>query len=159
MKLFSLVFLITVLLTFLHIKSTNNDNDVAKEVWKGAIRGSSTKSSVSPDSKLRYGIVVDCGSSGSRVYVYCWPPHHGGATELLNIQQLRDNSGQLVMKKIEPGLSELKDTPSQASSYLRPLLDYASAHVPQEKHKETPLYIMATAGLRMLSERFVKDVL
>ena len=52
---------------------------------------------------LHYGIVVDCGSSGSRVYVYFWPPHSGNPQELLNVQQMRDNKGEQVVKKIEPG--------------------------------------------------------
>ena len=53
---------------------------------------------------LRCGIVVDCGSSGSRVYVYFWPPHSGNPQELLNVQQMRDDKGELVVKKIEPGI-------------------------------------------------------
>ncbi len=52
---------------------------------------------------LHYGIVVDCGSSGSRIYVYFWPPHNGNPQELLNIQQMRDEEGKAVVMKIEPG--------------------------------------------------------
>ncbi len=52
---------------------------------------------------LHYGVVIDCGSSGSRVYVYFWPPHDGTSRELLNIQQVRDKDAKLVVKKIEPG--------------------------------------------------------
>ena len=147
---------------------------------------------------LHYGIVIDCGSSGSRVYVYFWPPHDGNPKELLNIQQMRDRNSQLVVMKVEPGtwvtviklssptytynlcdrksinfmlaiystvwcnahdinvlciflgLSEFRDRPSDASDYIRPLLDYAADQIPAEKHSQTPLYIMATAGLRML---------
>ena len=43
------------------------------------------------------------------------------------------------------------DHPSQASSYLEPLLDFAAQQIPSDKHMETPLYILATAGMRMLS--------
>ena len=53
--------------------------------------------------ELRYGVVIDCGSSGSRVYVYFWPPHNGNARELLNIQHMRDTEGAQVVKKITPG--------------------------------------------------------
>ena len=56
------------------------------------------------DPRLHYGIVVDCGSSGSRVYVYFWPPHDGNPKELLNIQQMRDSQAELVSMKIEPGI-------------------------------------------------------
>ena len=55
-----------------------------------------------------------------------------------------------------PGLSDLANNPSQASEYLQPLLDYAAKHIPTEKHRESPLYIMATAGMRMLPNRYGK---
>lgn len=55
------------------------------------------------DSLLNYGIVIDCGSSGSRVFVYFWPQHQGSPNELLHIQPLRDEAARPVVKKIEPG--------------------------------------------------------
>jgi len=57
--------------------------------------------SLGPD--VQYGIVIDCGSSGSRVYVYFWPPHSGNPSDLLNIQQLMGKDGKPVVKKITPG--------------------------------------------------------
>lgn len=101
---------------------------------------------------LNYGIVVDCGSSGSRVFVYYWPPHNGNPHTLLDIRQMKDRDRKPVVKKIKPGISTLAKMPSQASDYLNPLLSFAAAHVPQNKHKETPLYILCTAGMRLLSE-------
>lgn len=52
---------------------------------------------------LNYGIVVDCGSSGSRVFVYYWPPHNGNPHTLLDIRQMRDHDRRPVVKKIKPG--------------------------------------------------------
>lgn len=52
---------------------------------------------------LHYGIVIDCGSSGSRLYIYVWPDHSGKANELLQIKQLLDVDGKPVVKKLEPG--------------------------------------------------------
>ncbi|XP_076585273.1 ectonucleoside triphosphate diphosphohydrolase 7-like [Chaetodon auriga] len=101
---------------------------------------------------LNYGIVVDCGSSGSRVFVYYWPPHNGNPHTLLDIRQMRDRDRKPVVKKIKPGISTLAKTPTQASDYLHPLLSFAAAHVPQNKHKETPLYILCTAGMRLLPD-------
>ncbi|XP_028266629.1 ectonucleoside triphosphate diphosphohydrolase 7-like [Parambassis ranga] len=101
---------------------------------------------------LNYGIVVDCGSSGSRVFVYYWPPHNGNPHTLLDIRQMRDRDRKPVVKKIKPGISTLANTPTQASNYLHPLLSFAAAHVPKNKHKETPLYILCTAGMRLLPE-------
>ena len=55
------------------------------------------------DPNLYYGIVIDAGSSGTRVFVYFWPKHSGGANELLRIQQMRDEERNPVVKKIKPG--------------------------------------------------------
>ncbi|XP_053306285.1 ectonucleoside triphosphate diphosphohydrolase 7 isoform X2 [Spea bombifrons] len=104
------------------------------------------------DSKLNYGIVIDCGSSGSRVFVYFWPPHNGNPHDLLDIKQMRDRSSKPVVKKIKPGISTMALTPEKASEYLHPLLTFAESYIPKDKHKETPLYILCTAGMRVLPE-------
>ena len=56
------------------------------------------------DSDYHYGIVVDCGSSGSRVFIYYWPPHNGNPDELLKIKQMKDSRGNPVRMKIKPGM-------------------------------------------------------
>lgn len=138
---------------------------------------------------LNYGLVVDCGSSGSRVFVYCWPRHNGNPHELLDIRQMRDLNRKPVVMKIKPGktpsmcfndiqianlklvylltlklcfcslcfpsgISELAKTPEKASDYIYPLLSFAAQHIPKNKHQETPLYILCTAGMRILPERY-----
>lgn len=52
---------------------------------------------------LNYGVVVDCGSSGSRVFVYTWPRHNGNPHDLLDIRQMRDQHRKPVVMKIKPG--------------------------------------------------------
>uniref|UniRef100_A0AAY4AT28 nucleoside-triphosphate phosphatase n=1 Tax=Denticeps clupeoides TaxID=299321 RepID=A0AAY4AT28_9TELE len=101
---------------------------------------------------LNYGLVVDCGSSGSRVFVYCWPQHNGNPHDLLDIRQMRDQHRKPVVMKIKPGISELATTPEKASDYIYPLLSFAAQHIPKSKHQETPLYILCTAGMRVLPE-------
>ena len=59
------------------------------------------------DPNLHYGIVIDCGSSGSRLYIYIWPEHSGKENELLQIKQLLDREGRPIVKKIEPGIDFL----------------------------------------------------
>ncbi|XP_077114454.1 ectonucleoside triphosphate diphosphohydrolase 7 [Ranitomeya variabilis] len=104
------------------------------------------------DAKLNYGIIIDCGSSGSRVFVYFWPPHNGNPHDLLDIKQMRDRGSKPVVKKIKPGISSVAATPEKASDYMNPLLAYAALYIPKAKHKETPLYILCTAGMRVLPE-------
>ncbi|XP_072410044.1 ectonucleoside triphosphate diphosphohydrolase 4 isoform X2 [Chiloscyllium punctatum] len=101
---------------------------------------------------LNYGIVIDCGSSGSRLFVYCWPRHNGNPHDLLDIKQMRGRNRQPVVMKIKPGISELAATPEKSSDYLAPLLNFAADHIPHAKHRETPLYILCTAGMRVLPE-------
>uniref|UniRef100_A0A1I8FEG5 Ectonucleoside triphosphate diphosphohydrolase 5 n=1 Tax=Macrostomum lignano TaxID=282301 RepID=A0A1I8FEG5_9PLAT len=51
---------------------------------------------------------------------------------------------------VTPGISDFAAKPSAAFDYLTPLLDFASSAVPRAKLVETPLYILCTAGMRLL---------
>lgn len=108
--------------------------------------------------KVHYGIVIDCGSSGSRVFLYFWPPHSGNPKDLLNIQQFMDSQGNPVVKKIKPGLDTFKDNPEAASDYIKPLLQFVAAHIPVDQQKETILFILATAGMRLIPEESQKAI-
>ncbi|KAI1230086.1 hypothetical protein IHE44_0010476 [Lamprotornis superbus] len=105
-------------------------------------RVTDTEATDTRNPNLNYGIVVDCGSSGSRVFVYCWPRHNGNPKDLLDIQQMRDSNRKPVVMKIKPGISEFASSPDKVSDYISPLLSFAAEHVPRSKHKETPLYIL-----------------
>ena len=52
---------------------------------------------------FHYGIAVDCGSSGSRIFIYYWPPHSGNPHELLKLQQMMDHDNNPVRMRIKPG--------------------------------------------------------
>ncbi|NXC98947.1 ENTP4 diphosphohydrolase, partial [Certhia familiaris] len=58
-----------------------------------------------------------------------------------------------------PGISEFASSPDKVSDYISPLLSFAAEHVPRSKHKETPLYILCTAGMRILPESQQKAIL
>lgn len=57
------------------------------------------------------------------------------------------------------GISEYATTPGKASDYMYPLLSFAAEHIPKAKHQETPLYILCTAGMRVLPERYLHSML
>ncbi|XP_010155723.1 PREDICTED: ectonucleoside triphosphate diphosphohydrolase 4, partial [Eurypyga helias] len=122
-------------------------------------RVTDTEATDTNNPNLNYGIVVDCGSSGSRIFVYCWPRHNGNPHDLLDIKQMRDKSRKPVVMKIKPGISEFARSPEKVSDYISPLLSFAAEHVPRAKHKETPLYILCTAGMRILPESQQKAIL
>ncbi|KAI6073528.1 Ectonucleoside triphosphate diphosphohydrolase 4 isoform X2 [Aix galericulata] len=122
-------------------------------------RVTDTEATDTNNPNLNYGIVVDCGSSGSRIFVYCWPRHNGNPHDLLDIKQMRDKNRKPVVMKIKPGISEFANSPEKVSDYISPLLSFAAEHVPRAKHKETPLYILCTAGMRILPESQQKAIL
>ncbi|XP_048368892.1 ectonucleoside triphosphate diphosphohydrolase 4 isoform X5 [Sphaerodactylus townsendi] len=122
-------------------------------------RVTDTEATDTNNPNLNYGIMVDCGSSGSRIFVYCWPRHNGNPHDLLDIKQMRDENRKPVVMKIKPGISEFATSPEKVSDYIFPLLSFAAEHVPRAKHKETPLYILCTAGMRILPESQQKAIL
>ena len=108
--------------------------------------------------ELHYAVVMDAGSSGTRAYLYSWPQHSGDPHQLLKISPLLQDQEPMV-KKVTPGLSSMGETPDNAFEYIRPLLMFASDNIPRDKHKETPLYILATAGMRLLEKEQQEAVL
>ncbi|KNC98412.1 apyrase [Spizellomyces punctatus DAOM BR117] len=113
----------------------------------------------------QYGIVIDAGSSGSRVQVYSWidPMHIRQLAEKatkherekmlrrLSVIEKGDENGERWQFKEDPGISSFADTPDQVGRHLKPLLDFASSVVPTRKHASTPIYLLATAGMRLIS--------
>ncbi|XP_053214502.1 ectonucleoside triphosphate diphosphohydrolase 7-like isoform X2 [Panonychus citri] len=97
-----------------------------------------------------YAVLIDAGSSGSRVHLYTWPPNSADNRRLLKIKMMKDKLGKDLYKKITPGLSSLSANPQDAYNYIYPLLEFANNNIPSFKHRETPLYIFATAGMRLL---------
>nr|XP_003228948.1 PREDICTED: ectonucleoside triphosphate diphosphohydrolase 4 isoform X2 [Anolis carolinensis] len=130
-----------------------------KRMHRYLARVTDTEATDTSNPKLNYGIMVDCGSSGSRIFVYWWPRHNGNPHDLLDIKQMRDKNRQPVVMKIKPGISEFATSPEKVSDYIFPLLSFAAEHVPRAKHKETPLYILCTAGMRILPESQQKAIL
>ncbi|TPX31124.1 hypothetical protein SmJEL517_g05458 [Synchytrium microbalum] len=108
--------------------------------------------------KRRYAVIIDAGSSGSRVLVYSWKAGAGGSgvleTGLSEIEPGAVDGHEWFLKE-EPGeffgLSSLASHASGASTHLRPLLDFASKLVPQDQQSETPIYLFATAGMRLVA--------
>lgn len=75
---------------------------------------------------------------------------------MIKIRLLLDNENKPVAKKVSPGLSSFGETPWNATDHMwLLLLDYVAEHIPTVKHKETSLFIIATAGLRLIPDEFV----
>ena len=51
----------------------------------------------------------------------------------------------------QPGLSSFGDHPEGVAEYLEPLIQHARSRIPPSLELETPLFLLATAGMRLLS--------
>mmetsp|Transcript_32404 Transcript_32404/g.52434 ORF Transcript_32404/g.52434 Transcript_32404/m.52434 type:complete len:520 (+) Transcript_32404:82-1641(+) len=109
------------------------------------------------DANLKYGLVIDAGSSGSRIAIYRWVPRaSGGFGEVEEFIPEKTIRGE---KEVEPGISSYASDPGKAGPSLQPLLDYAASFVPKGLQKSTPLFLGATAGMRLLTVEDQKRVM
>lgn len=87
-----------------------------------------------------FGIMLDAGSTGSRVHVYRFD-EAGSGTLVLRSE---------LFEQLKPGLSSYKDLPRAGAESLVPLLKQALDVVPASRRSVTPINLKATAGLRLL---------
>ncbi|ETN42204.1 uncharacterized protein HMPREF1541_04145 [Cyphellophora europaea CBS 101466] len=115
---------------------------------------------VNPE-KWHYGIVLDAGSSGTRIYIYRWLRNDRAQLEHNNLKQLPEiKTKDKWTKKVHTGLSTYGVTPQLiGDDHLKPLVDHALEYVPKELISETPVFLLATAGMRLLPEHQQDSVL
>ncbi|KAJ5740201.1 hypothetical protein N7493_000073 [Penicillium malachiteum] len=104
--------------------------------------------------KWRYGVVLDAGSSGTRVHVYRWL-RNAAARQKADIDELKSlpeiKTKEDWVKKIHPGVSSFANEPETVGpEHLAELLDHAKSIIPEEDAKDTPIFLLATAGMRLL---------
>ncbi|WAR22009.1 ENTP1-like protein [Mya arenaria] len=96
------------------------------------------------ETPYQYGVVLDAGSSHTQLFVYRW---EGGKLE--NTAQAR----QIFDKPVQgSGLTSYENNISALAGPLSDCLQEAKGHVPYTAHKTTPIFLGATAGMRMLNE-------
>ncbi|XP_061612976.1 ectonucleoside triphosphate diphosphohydrolase 1 isoform X1 [Phyllopteryx taeniolatus] len=92
--------------------------------------------------KYKYGIVLDAGSSHTTVFIYEWPAEKDNNTGRAEQKHSCDVKG--------PGISSYVGTPWKAGQTLRECMRQAEDNIPEKRRAETPLYLGATAGMRLL---------
>ncbi|KAF4525597.1 hypothetical protein B566_EDAN015535 [Ephemera danica] len=88
-----------------------------------------------------YAVVIDAGSTGSRVLAFTFH------------KSLIDGNLKLdseLFVQVKPGLSSFADNPKEGGQQMLNLLERAKDVVPPEQRGSTPLAMKATAGLRLL---------
>ncbi|KAL8680788.1 MAG: hypothetical protein Q9186_003076 [Xanthomendoza sp. 1 TL-2023] len=106
--------------------------------------------------KWRFGVILDAGSSGTRLHVYKWldpaSVRTGAGTD--NLQSLPElKTKKKWTKKIHPGVSTFGETPDRIGpDHLKELFHHALKIVPKDAVSETPIFLLATAGMRLLPD-------
>lgn len=87
----------------------------------------------------RYQAVIDCGSTGSRIYIF----RFNSLSPLQSIVELSS-------KRVNPALSTFHGRYNQLKKHLSELVDFATEEIPQDMHHATHLTLKATAGMRTI---------
>ena len=83
-----------------------------------------------------YGVIIDAGSSSTKVRVYAWD----------NVQWTVPHFNEIFYQKVKPGISTFEGREQEVGPYVQNILTIARVHVPENYLHETPIFFMATAG-------------
>ncbi|XP_076845030.1 ectonucleoside triphosphate diphosphohydrolase 2 isoform X2 [Brachyhypopomus gauderio] len=90
-----------------------------------------------------YGIVLDAGSSHTAMYTYRWPADKENGTGVVTQHSECHVKGG--------GISSYAGQQGAAGRSLEACLNQAMRDIPQSRHQLTPVYLGATAGMRLLN--------
>ncbi|KAF9976245.1 Golgi apyrase [Actinomortierella ambigua] len=119
----------------------------------------------------QFGIVIDAGSSGSRIHIYSWLDK-SYLRSTLPTNKLRGILPTIEpgvasasvhasewTYKIEPGIADFSNRPEDVGEHLEKLLDHAANVIPESQQEHTPIYLLATAGLRLVADDARRKIL
>ncbi|KMS99485.1 hypothetical protein BVRB_2g044770 [Beta vulgaris subsp. vulgaris] len=107
----------------------------------------------------KFYVVLDCGSTGTRVYIYEASVAHKKNSNLPIVltsysgayKKPKGQSGRAYNRmETEPGLDKLVRNSTGLKGAIKPLLRWAEKQIPKNSHKSTSLFLYATAGVRRL---------
>lgn len=102
--------------------------------------------------KRKYGIVIDGGSTGTRIHVFEYEVRNG-----VPVFDFGDKG--LVSMRVNPGLSAYAEEPEMASESVSNLVEFGKKNVPKEYWSSTEIRLMATAGMRLLDSGVQEKIL
>ncbi|KAI9882719.1 MAG: Guanosine-diphosphatase [Watsoniomyces obsoletus] len=112
-----------------------------------------TRSSDASKPLIQYALMIDAGSTGSRIHVYRF--NNCGPTP-----ELEDEVFHMTEKKPGgSGLSSYKSDAEGAAKSLDVLMDIAVKNVPKSLQSCSPVAVKATAGLRILGPELSNQIL
>ena len=139
-----------------HYVSDHIPHSGSKVGAEGAAQDSGRRCIKSHDGKkpvVQYALMIDAGSTGSRIHVYRF--NNCGPTP-----ELEDEIFEMTAKKEGgSGLSSYKSDAEGAAKSLDVLMGVAVKNVPDEYKSCTPVAVKATAGLRKLGQEMSEKIL
>lgn len=105
-----------------------------------------------PPETFSYLAMIDAGSSGCRAHVYRYGKLGSLDGPLYILPQHQS-------KKVKPGLSTFADKAQDAGASLADLVGFLKEQVPAKDWEVTPIWLKATAGLRMLPAEKAEAIL
>lgn len=100
-----------------------------------------------------WGLMVDAGSSGTRIYVYTWPRRHNSDVPQVQCAPWNDLEECWNFKNDSAPISGFVSNPEDSLFLIQQLVDFGKEKVPESHWGETPIYIKATAGMRLAVEQ------
>ncbi|KAL1988948.1 hypothetical protein VTN96DRAFT_6937 [Rasamsonia emersonii] len=146
-----------VLLLLLYVSSSRRSVPVLVKEQPPNVPSSVTTKCTKPHDPskplIQYALMIDAGSTGSRIHVYRFN-NCGPAPELEH-----EEFQMTEKKKGGSGLSSYKEDAEGAARSLDPLMEVAMRTVPDEYKACSPIAVKATAGLRMLGPEMSEKIL
>jgi len=104
------------------------------------------------DEQYGYGVAIDAGSSGSRIYVYRWPTSKTNLDDFTKVER-----EAIYSEEVTPGISADN---GQGIQQLQTLVNLAKRAIPSNIDISTiPIYLGATAGMRIIDSNYENEVM
>lgn len=108
---------------------------------------------------INYAIVFDAGSSHTEMFVYHWPADKSnGLGTTSNVNEyfvcpvagigIEDPTKKDKTTKLK-AISDFEQNLGLLEKYFQPCLDEAIKKIPENRHKTSPIFLGATAGMRL----------
>ncbi|CAH8855213.1 unnamed protein product [Trichobilharzia szidati] len=87
-----------------------------------------------------FSVVIDAGSTSSKLHLYKWTD-----------EPFRSNGKvtEVASDKVSPGISNYVDDATEAYTAMKPKLDKLTSSLSNKQKQNTPVYLAATAGMRL----------
>ena len=97
--------------------------------------------------RIKYGIMIDAGSSGTRAHIYKWE----SSTSIPDVKPAPNISNAWFIKKKIPLSNSLKEK-DLIKNLFSEIINFCIERIPKEYLKLTRIFVYATGGMRLLNQ-------